>query len=212
LLRWCGSTNAPHSYFIHLPQTLSNLSKRQRLYTHTSLQPTHSPRNPQLKQSLYGLQSPICCNKSKRPMVLPQPLLRPRLVHTTLTEKRKTEHKPNTVRWNLTSWRLDRSFSEFFGFSLVNNHSTNSYQWPVLIIRMSGLAERYNAALCALPLDLTSRSVFVMSIFTRNHQPATLCSLNQCLPPYFRGAPYNNFIIPRHRLLLGTYAQQRGNW
>jgi len=39
--------------------------------------------------------------------------------------------------------------------SLANNHSTNSYQWAILIIRMSGLEERYNAALCTLPVDLT---------------------------------------------------------
>jgi len=111
----------------------------------------------------------------------------------SLIERRKTEHKSNTICWNLTSWRLDRSFNEFFSFSLVNNHSTNSYQWPILNIRMSGLAERYK------PPQPTSRSVFVMPTFTCNHQPATLCSLNLSHPvsvhPHktilsFRGTAY----------------------
>ena len=86
----------------------------------------------------------------------------------------QTEH--NTLETNIL--KSVQVFLRVLRISFVNDHCINGYQWRILIVRRSGLAERYNAALCALPLDLTAGSAFITPIFIHIHLPATVCSLN----------------------------------
>jgi hypothetical protein len=115
----------------------------------------------------------------------------------SLIERRKTEHKPNKIRWDLTSWRLVRSLSEFFGFSLVNNHSINSYQWPILIIRMSSLAERYDAARPDLHISIRAH------IHMQSSTSHAMKSITMFPTIFFPLSPIKQFYHPEVPLTFG---------